>query len=155
MLLNNTRPAGQPASDRGGSMKRKVNLRLSKTCLVFQFPSFCLTFPLAAVFLLCQRGFLTTPLTFTKRNGREQTMPSIGWQGKNTDFTKTFNQFIHGSQPQETVAMKFLLRQRRSKKAEIGQRNPAAAIQAARSEEHTSELQSRFDLVCRLLLEKK
>src|SRR5207249_5287779 len=30
---------------------------------------------------------------------------------------------------------------------------PAAAL--ARSEEHTSELQSRFDLVCRLLLEKK
>src|SRR5438067_9551074 len=26
---------------------------------------------------------------------------------------------------------------------------------ACRSEEHTSELQSRFDLVCRLLLEKK
>src|SRR5699024_11298533 len=30
----------------------------------------------------------------------------------------------------------------------------AGAIMA-RSEEHTSELQSRFDLVCRLLLEKK
>src|SRR5699024_11837960 len=29
------------------------------------------------------------------------------------------------------------------------------ASTAARSEEHTSELQSRFDLVCRLLLEKK
>src|SRR5699024_11608015 len=28
-------------------------------------------------------------------------------------------------------------------------------IQGIRSEEHTSELQSRFDLVCRLLLEKK
>src|SRR5207249_10195724 len=28
-------------------------------------------------------------------------------------------------------------------------------LQAVRSEEHTSELQSRFDLVCRLLLEKK
>src|SRR5699024_12078865 len=28
-------------------------------------------------------------------------------------------------------------------------------IIASRSEEHTSELQSRFDLVCRLLLEKK
>src|SRR5207249_9884355 len=27
--------------------------------------------------------------------------------------------------------------------------------QLSRSEEHTSELQSRFDLVCRLLLEKK
>src|SRR5699024_11643922 len=31
----------------------------------------------------------------------------------------------------------------------------ARASRAARSEEHTSELQSRFDLVCRLLLEKK
>src|SRR5699024_11512389 len=30
-----------------------------------------------------------------------------------------------------------------------------AAQDADRSEEHTSELQSRFDLVCRLLLEKK
>src|SRR5438067_10792388 len=29
------------------------------------------------------------------------------------------------------------------------------ALAHARSEEHTSELQSRFDLVCRLLLEKK
>src|SRR5438067_13895726 len=33
-----------------------------------------------------------------------------------------------------------------------GQRNRYAIM---RSEEHTSELQSRFDLVCRLLLEKK
>src|SRR5437868_7369352 len=29
------------------------------------------------------------------------------------------------------------------------------AVVIQRSEEHTSELQSRFDLVCRLLLEKK
>src|SRR5438067_10046334 len=28
-------------------------------------------------------------------------------------------------------------------------------VYSGRSEEHTSELQSRFDLVCRLLLEKK
>src|SRR5699024_5104503 len=36
-------------------------------------------------------------------------------------------------------------------------RNTLEAIEYAekRSEEHTSELQSRFDLVCRLLLEKK
>src|SRR3712207_8511555 len=32
---------------------------------------------------------------------------------------------------------------------------PAAAVAAGRSEEHTSELQSRQYLVCRLLLEKK
>src|SRR5699024_11352855 len=31
----------------------------------------------------------------------------------------------------------------------------AAVPSGTRSEEHTSELQSRFDLVCRLLLEKK
>src|SRR5699024_12338273 len=31
----------------------------------------------------------------------------------------------------------------------------AAGVDRPRSEEHTSELQSRFELVCRLLLEKK
>src|SRR5438067_5306581 len=35
-----------------------------------------------------------------------------------------------------------------------GRRGMVAALED-RSEEHTSELQSRFDLVCRLLLEKK
>src|SRR5437868_13272312 len=34
-------------------------------------------------------------------------------------------------------------------------RSGAARRAPVRSEEHTSELQSRFDLVCRLLLEKK
>src|SRR5438067_10792315 len=34
-------------------------------------------------------------------------------------------------------------------------RSRAQRTPGARSEEHTSELQSRFDLVCRLLLEKK
>src|SRR5690606_40107370 len=33
--------------------------------------------------------------------------------------------------------------------------NPDAEVQEGRSEEHTSELQSRENLVCRLLLEKK
>src|SRR5437868_11631354 len=54
-------------------------------------------------------------------------------------------------------------RQVRRRRIASGVRNEArssyrlAAIfgQAVRSEEHTSELQSRFDLVCRLLLEKK
>src|SRR5699024_12662013 len=32
---------------------------------------------------------------------------------------------------------------------------PTSTAKPMRSEEHTSELQSRFDLVCRLLLEKK
>src|SRR5438067_6224565 len=39
----------------------------------------------------------------------------------------------------------------------VQKRNPEALWRSrkTRSEEHTSELQSRFDLVCRLLLEKK
>src|SRR5207249_7353475 len=36
----------------------------------------------------------------------------------------------------------------------VGPLRALFSIQKARSEEHTSELQSRFDLVCRLLLEK-
>src|SRR5207249_6315324 len=37
----------------------------------------------------------------------------------------------------------------------LSQHTIARHLANARSEEHTSELQSRFDLVCRLLLEKK
>src|SRR5699024_11878257 len=37
----------------------------------------------------------------------------------------------------------------------IGEKAFFSLHKKARSEEHTSELQSRFDLVCRLLLEKK
>src|SRR5690606_40307331 len=39
-------------------------------------------------------------------------------------------------------------------KADLGTA-PAGSFKTARSEEHTSELQSRENLVCRLLLEKK
>src|SRR5438105_12628084 len=39
--------------------------------------------------------------------------------------------------------------------AKAGERLYGEGTEAARSEEHTSELQSRVDLVCRLLLEKK
>src|SRR5437868_8031284 len=37
----------------------------------------------------------------------------------------------------------------------VARRHGARLFERPRSEEHTSELQSRFDLVCRLLLEKK
>src|SRR5438067_11302701 len=39
--------------------------------------------------------------------------------------------------------------------ANSGPNRSRSAATVPRSEEHTSELQSRFDLVCRLLLEKK
>src|SRR5438034_6123722 len=41
------------------------------------------------------------------------------------------------------------------KEAEVGVSNDLRASHRIRSEEHTSELQSHSDLVCRLLLEKK
>src|SRR2546422_3861897 len=37
----------------------------------------------------------------------------------------------------------------------LGENSPSPGIEKTRSEEHTSELQSRLHLVCRLLLEKK
>src|SRR5437773_9019426 len=37
----------------------------------------------------------------------------------------------------------------------VGRAHNCCAARAVRSEEHTSELQSHHDLVCRLLLEKK
>src|SRR5438067_13096288 len=39
--------------------------------------------------------------------------------------------------------------------SEVSRVQPRLTKTSARSEEHTSELQSRFELVCRLLLEKK
>src|SRR6266536_6273241 len=44
---------------------------------------------------------------------------------------------------------------RRQEREEQQDEQPAAAGDGLRSEEHTSELQSRVDLVCRLLLEKQ
>src|SRR5216683_3618892 len=48
-----------------------------------------------------------------------------------------------------------LFRSRRRVDAHWGRSSAHGRCKAPRSEEHTSELQSRSDLVCRLLLEKK
>src|SRR2546428_5481462 len=47
------------------------------------------------------------------------------------------------------------VRERRDPAPVLPARVPADVVDVQRSEEHTSELQSRSDLVCRLLLEKK
>src|SRR5699024_3476268 len=51
-------------------------------------------------------------------------------------------------EPGQVVSVKIL-------SVDIDNERISLSIKATRSEEHTSELQSRFDLVCRLLLEKK
>src|SRR5206468_10620129 len=57
-------------------------------------------------------------------------------------------------QPAITVPHGTLLRVRLSETLDTKRNRPGDRF-TARSEEHTSELQSRSDLVCRLLLEKK
>src|SRR5437867_12494105 len=58
----------------------------------------------------------------------------------------------HGRPP---VARRFAPGGRGERRREDRVRDPDAGHDHARSEEHTSELQSPYDLVCRLLLEKK
>src|SRR5699024_12498345 len=59
------------------------------------------------------------------------------------------------------AALAIYLRAKTKRRKAVGALMMAAAVASfftgvtERSEEHTSELQSRFDLVCRLLLEKK
>src|SRR4051812_49701791 len=50
---------------------------------------------------------------------------------------------------------RLLLLRRRQLQCHRWARSAAMALKLARSEEHTSELQSHVNLVCRLLLEKK
>src|SRR5476649_607443 len=56
-----------------------------------------------------------------------------------------------------TLSLHDALPIRRGRVAELPERTPTVSIsyEPRRSEEHTSELQSHSDLVCRLLLEKK
>src|SRR5947207_8665469 len=57
--------------------------------------------------------------------------------------------------PYTTLFRSLALVDRRERRAELPLAETAPEQQGARSDEHTSELQSHSDLVCRLLLEKK
>src|SRR5260370_3094894 len=79
-------------------------------------------------------------------------------------YTTLFRSDVHASAIDSFAHDRFVVRddhddhqQRRREKA-IENRSPKKGIHgflAPRSEEHTSELQSHLNLVCRLLLEKK
>src|SRR5699024_12160736 len=55
--------------------------------------------------------------------------------------------------PATNTHLRYVTRTTRGVRKACGSMEPVSRI--GRSEEHTSELKSRFDLVCRLLLEKK
>src|SRR5699024_11518640 len=72
--------------------------------------------------------------------------------------------FRSGARRRRLLRRRLQCEQVASAAAEVGRQQGRSAVQRVmdsdgdrplRSEEHTSELQSRFDLVCRLLLEKK
>src|SRR2546430_12601657 len=72
-------------------------------------------------------------------------------------YTTLFRSLIELRSPDENLSTDAVVRQRcvsaheqRAKRADAN-----AGVRGQRSEEHTSELQSQSNLVCRLLLEKK
>src|SRR5699024_12176116 len=73
-----------------------------------------------------------------------------------TLFRSAVSAVIHGLEAQSTNDAEVLAQVLSLYHAEeYGLSTWAKTSASLRSEEHTSELQSRFDLVCRLLLEKK
>src|SRR5699024_12854759 len=74
-----------------------------------------------------------------------------------SEWAKTFN-FDWPEQGEVTTRLRDILEHEVDEKYYLDEDKTAklvAQLEGIRSEEHTSELQSRFDLVCRLLLETK
>src|SRR5690606_39395479 len=71
----------------------------------------------------------------------------VGGDGKPGYFQQTLLVYGRGGEPC-TLCSKLL------KETRLGQRTTVFCSSCQRSEEHTSELQSRENIVCRLLLEK-
>src|SRR5438034_7544946 len=105
-----------------------------------RFPSFGQTFCYREVAELARQGI--APPIFAIRNPKDE--PSQDWDQRIVER-------VHYLPDEEE-----LLREvhRASKKGKLPG-EVTAALDQWRSEEHTSELQSHSDLVCRLLLEKK
>src|SRR5687768_18235554 len=78
-------------------------------------------------------------------------------------YTTLFRSRVYGNSPDHTAFSRFVGYSCRSREhpaaVRVGVREacsgPSERRGSGRSEEHTSELQSRLHLVCRLLLEKK
>src|SRR3712207_6918453 len=69
-----------------------------------------------------------------------------------TATTEIYTLSLHDALP---ISIAAFMSRNRSQLCVEGESDPSATFTPARSEEHTSELQSRQYLVCRLLLEKK
>src|SRR2546428_1838383 len=72
-----------------------------------------------------------------------------------TATTEIYTLSLHDALPISRKRFDSRERRRRGQRPRWLHAEPGRSVRARRSEEHTSELQSRSDLVCRLLLEKK
>src|SRR5688572_32931199 len=70
-------------------------------------------------------------------------------------FNDTATTEIYTLSLHDALPISHLARSVRTVSDQDGRAHPGHAARRARSEEHTSELQSQSNLVCRLLLEKK
>src|SRR6266513_6056224 len=77
-------------------------------------------------------------------------LPSIYFFFNDTATTEIYTLSLHDALPISPPALS-----RTSDRCSAPSTGPRTRRSAPRSEEHTSELQSRFDFVCRLLLDKK
>src|SRR2546422_5691506 len=93
------------------------------------------------------------------RSNTLKTAP-CSWGTRNT-FAHNIGVSVSATNPEITTAPATAMPNSLNSRPVEPRRNPSGvntatrAIVVARSEEHTSELQSRLHLVCRLLLEKK
>src|SRR5207249_9421649 len=107
------------------------------------------------------------PLSITLHQRRARTLPPcprLEWKPNNergSERREDFDPAFPGRSIQDCDSRYHILRTNVNTKFRNGGiariRAPPSSFRSIdlRSEEHTSELQSRFDLVCRLLLEKK
>src|SRR5699024_5474856 len=77
------------------------------------------------------------------------------WDAVSSGGTQAYIKWTNRKRPIEQKTFQEVLEDEDWDVITFQNRSSLSGIYAERSEEHTSELQSRFDLVCRLLLEKK
>src|SRR5699024_11460023 len=106
---------------------------------ILLFPLFCITY-FCHLHVLC---------SFPTRRSSD-----LGLVQEIFNQKEFYNVLMHADE--ERIAQEFLLKKLQSVYLDyINPYSTRVLMLYKRSEEHTSELQSRFDLVCRLLLEKK
>src|SRR5947207_2735169 len=126
------------------SWRDRKSTRLNSSHTVISYAVFCLNTPSTALYTLSLHDAL--PIYYGKRD-----MPNLS---RARDRCRWPHQLLTAESERELTAVIERVRPFIIDAATIISRHDASlALELERSEEHTSELQSHSDLVCRLLLE--